>query len=114
VAITMKIVTALQIKFAVRSGGHSPTPGFASVGKSGILLDLNALDQTTLSLDQDIAHVEPGTTWDKVYEQLEKQKLTVVGGRVAGVGVGGLITGGLPTPFMNRHPVDLRITKAIK
>ena len=31
---------------------------------------------------------------EMIYEELEKHKLTVVGGRAAGVGVGGLITGG--------------------
>lgn len=93
-ALALKIVTHTQSTFAVRSGGHSPNPGFGSVGESGVLLDLGAFNTTTLSPEGDIASVGPGATWDSVYEELEKHKLTVVGGRVIGVGVGGLITGG--------------------
>ena len=42
--------------------------------------------------------VRPGATWDKVYGELEKDKLAVIGGRAPGVGVGGLITGDLSSP----------------
>jgi FAD/FMN-containing dehydrogenase len=89
VALALKIVTRLQSDFAVRSGGHNPSPGFSSVGQSGILLDLSALNEINLSHERDVASVGPGATWDSVYEELEKHQLTVVGGRVSGVGVGG-------------------------
>ena len=48
-----------------------------------------------LSADQKVASLEPAATWDHVYEALEKHDLSVVGGRVAGVGVGGLVLGGM-------------------
>lgn len=70
------------------------SPGFNSVDGSGILLDLGALNEITLSSKRDIVSVGPGATWDMVYETLERYELTVVGGRAAGVGVGGLILGG--------------------
>ncbi|KIX10209.1 uncharacterized protein Z518_01290 [Rhinocladiella mackenziei CBS 650.93] len=87
--------------FAVRSGGHNSNPGFASVGDSGVLLDLGSLNQITLSKDKDFVSLGPRAKWDQVYGELEKNKLTVVGGRVVGVGVGGLIIGGGMSHFSN-------------
>lgn len=57
----------------------------------GILLDLGAMNLVTLSADQKIASLEPGARWGDVYEVVEKEELTVVGGRTAEVGVGGLV-----------------------
>lgn len=94
VALALKIVTHTQCTFAVRSGGHNASPGFSGVGEAGILLDLGALNSITLSTDEAIASVGTGATWEMVYQEMEKHERTVVGGRVAGVGVGGLILGG--------------------
>jgi FAD/FMN-containing dehydrogenase len=58
------------------------------------VLDLGILNDVILSSAKDIVSVGAGATWDLAYEQLEKHELTVVGGRVNGVGVGGLLTGG--------------------
>lgn len=46
-----------------------------------------------LAEDQSSITVSPATKWDQLYEQLDPLNLTVVGGRVAGVGVGGLVLG---------------------
>lgn len=91
-------MTFLQATFAVRSAGHNPSPGFSSVGESGVLLDMGGLNDFELSQKHDVASLGPGLTWDEVYKQLEKNELTAVGGRVAGVGVGGLLLGGLCSP----------------
>ena len=90
----MKIVTLLRSKFAVRSGGHSTSPGFSSIGSEGVLIDMSDVNQITLSEDKSVVSLGPGCHWDKVYGELEKYELTVVGGRVAGVSVGGLMLGG--------------------
>lgn len=37
--------------------------------------------------------VSPARKWDYLYEELDPLNLTVIGGRVAGVGVGGLVLG---------------------
>jgi FAD/FMN-containing dehydrogenase len=95
VAVALKIATSLQTKFAVRSAGHSAGPGFSSIDAEGILIDLAGINEVALSEDRSVASVGPGNTWDRVYEELEQHELTVVGGRVAGVGVGGLILGGM-------------------
>jgi FAD/FMN-containing dehydrogenase len=100
VALALGIVSYFQCQFAVRSGGHKPSPGSGSIGENGILLDLKLMNTISLSGDRRTAIIEPGATWDQVYTVLEKDELNVVGGRVAGVGVGGLILGGiLTTPF---------------
>lgn len=102
-ALALKLVTVFQATFAVRSVGHNPNAGFASVGQTGVVLDLSAMNEIVLSTQKDYVSVGPGATWDQVYSTLEQDQLTVVGGRVAGVGVGGLLLGGWrslsPFPF---------------
>jgi FAD/FMN-containing dehydrogenase len=108
VALALKIVTFVRSKFAVCSCGHSANPGFASIGESGVLLDLGALNEISLSKEKNIVSLGPGAKWDEVYEELEKEGLTVVGGRVAGVGVGGLITGGSSLLLCPHHRAETR------
>lgn len=100
-ALALKIVTVFQAKFVVRSGGHSANPNFASVGEEGVVLDLGQMNDITLSTNGSVVSVGPGATWDAVYDVLEKMELTVVGGRVQGVAVGGLVTGGGMSHFSN-------------
>ena len=59
-----------------------------------MVLDLSGLNRVELLDEGDVVAVGPGATWDAVYEMLERNELTVVGGRVMGVGVGGLVLGG--------------------
>ncbi|PVH92286.1 FAD-binding domain-containing protein [Periconia macrospinosa] len=101
VAIALRIVTFLKVKFSVRSAGHNPNPGFSSMDRSGILIDMGAMNTISLSQDKSVASLGPGATWDQVYEQLEPHEITVAGGRVKGVGVGGLILGGGMSHFSN-------------
>jgi len=82
------------VKFAVRSGGHSPNPGWSSVGSQGILLDLSRLNSVSLSANGQIASVGPGLRWGEVDKALDAEKAVVIGGRLPTVGVGGLILGG--------------------
>ncbi|KAI0470314.1 FAD-binding domain-containing protein [Xylaria cf. heliscus] len=93
VAITLKLVTVLGSRFAVRGGGHNPNAGFASVDGSGVLLDLRNLD--TLSLGNDsIIQVGPGKTWEEIYAYGESKGVSVIGGRHGTVGVSGYLLGG--------------------
>lgn len=84
----------MNIKFAIRSGGHSPNPGWSSVGDAGILIDLQRLNQISLSEDKKVASLGPGGRWGEVIDTLDAQGATIVGGRSPIVGVGGLILGG--------------------
>jgi FAD/FMN-containing dehydrogenase len=47
-----------------------------------------------VSSDQKSVTIEAGARWRDVYAALEPRNLTVLGGRVADVGVGGLLLGG--------------------
>nr|POF06956.1 fad-dependent monooxygenase yanf [Quercus suber] len=79
--------------FAVRSGGHSPEAGFASID-GGIVIDLSLLNKITLSSDRRSASIGVGARWADVSTKLDGVGLAIVGGRNADVGVGGLVLGG--------------------
>ncbi|OTA55078.1 Glucooligosaccharide oxidase [Hypoxylon sp. EC38] len=94
VAKFIRIISYFKIKFAVRSGGHSPNPGWSSVGQDGVLLDLQRLNQISLSTDKALCSLGPGARWGDVVSTLGAQNATVIAGRNPLVGVGGLILGG--------------------
>lgn len=85
--------TAKQPQFAIRSGGHTIWGGAANI-EGGITIDMRAMNSVVLSDDKKVASLGPGGIWSEIYEQLVPYNLTVMGGRVAGIGVGGLATGG--------------------
>lgn len=91
----MKVLSAFNTRFAIRSGGHQYNPGFAGVGSNGVLIALSKLKSVSLSQDKSIATVGPGLRWGDVYAAIEPQGKVVVGGRISLVGVGGLILGGV-------------------
>ncbi|PIA90436.1 Bifunctional solanapyrone synthase [Cercospora beticola] len=81
-----------KCQFAIKSGGHTPFREAATLD-DGIVIDLSKMPSEGLAEDQSSITVSPATKWDQLYEQLDPLNLTVVGGRVAGVGVGGLVLG---------------------
>jgi FAD/FMN-containing dehydrogenase len=81
------------IQLAVRSGGHTAWEGAANI-ENGLVIDLRNL--SLLEVSHGVASIGTGNHWGDVYGALEKQGLAVVGGRVSKVGVGGLVTGGMP------------------
>ena len=100
-ALALKIITFTQSRFAVRGRGHNANPGFASVGQSGVLIDVTGMNEISLSPTKDTVSVGAGAMWGAVYEKLEEHNLTTVGGRVNEVGVGGLILLGGMSHFSN-------------
>lgn len=80
-------------KFAIRSGGHTSWVGSSNIA-GGVTLDLRGLNSIDLSEDGKTVRVGSGATWDAVYRKLDPLGRSVAGGRVAGVGVGGLTLGG--------------------
>lgn len=79
--------------FAVRSGGHSPVPGAASV-KGGVVIDLGHFCEVTPSEDGSSVVIGAGAKWMDVSKVLDEKGLAVVGGRNSAVGVGGMSLGG--------------------
>jgi FAD/FMN-containing dehydrogenase len=80
-------------QFAVRGGGHTLFSGAANID-GGITIDMRSLDTFALNEDQTVASLGGGAIWSNIYPQLVPHNLTVLGGRVPGIGVGGFTTGG--------------------
>ncbi|KAL9104450.1 MAG: hypothetical protein Q9163_000602 [Psora crenata] len=79
--------------FAIRSGGHSPISGAASI-KEGVVIDLGLFCEVTPSGDGSSVAIGAGAKWMDVSKVLDEKGLAVVGGRNSAVGVGGLTLGG--------------------
>ncbi|MCJ1379009.1 hypothetical protein MMC17_002108 [Xylographa soralifera] len=84
--------------FAVRSGGHSPVSGAASI-KGGVVIDLGLFCEVTPSEDGSIVAIGAGAKWMDVSKALDEKGLAVIGGRNSAVGVGGLVLGGKFSPL---------------
>lgn len=81
--------------FAVKSGGHMPNNGFASI-QDGLLISTENMKQVYYNEDDETAIIGPGLTWEDAQKSLDKihPGRTLVGGRLGGVGVGGYMLGG--------------------
>jgi FAD/FMN-containing dehydrogenase len=93
VSQVLKIASFLRTGFSVRSGGHSPNPGWASVANA-LLIDLANLNRTQISQDQKVVSVGPGAKWMDVVAYLDPFGVTALAGRQPFVGVGGYSLGG--------------------
>lgn len=71
--------------------------------EGGITISFEKLNKITLSADKQTASFQPGHTWYDIYTALEKDNVTVMGGRVASVGVGGLTLGGGISYFSSQY-----------
>jgi hypothetical protein len=88
--------------FAIKSGGHAPHAGASNIA-GGITIDLAELTEITINEERSTVSVGSGNTWFDVYNVLQPKDLMVIGGRIAGVGVGGLTLGGGLSFFSNIH-----------
>ena len=99
VAQFVKLVTSKQggcakpPQFAIRSGGHAIWTGAANVD-GGITVDMRAMNSVELGDGNEVVSIGTGGIWSDIYTQLVPYNVTVMGGRVQGIGVGGLATGG--------------------
>ncbi len=93
-------------RFAVRSGGHSPVSGAASI-KGGVLIDLSVFREVTPSDDGSHVFIGAGAKWMDVSKVPDEKGLAVVGGRNSAVGVGGLTLGGKLLLFCLLMPLSL-------
>jgi FAD/FMN-containing dehydrogenase len=69
-------------------------PGWSNIDQ-GILIKMDRFKQVEYDAAAGAVHVGPGNLWKDVLMQLAPYNVTVVGGRVPGVGVGGLLLGGM-------------------
>lgn len=96
-----------DVKFAIRSGGHTPNPNHSNV-EAGINIDLRSLNAIQdVEGKENILQVGPGAQWGAVYEHLEKVGRSAVGSRESSVAVGGFVTGGefkkIYIPYRGNH-----------
>ena len=91
-----------QCPFAVKSGGHAAFANASNI-EGGMTINLAKLNEIELSADKSVASIGPGNTWYDVYTELEDSNVTVIGGRVAAIGVGGLTLGGGISFFSGKH-----------
>jgi hypothetical protein len=80
-------------QFAIRGGGHSPNFGASDINQ-GVTIDMRSIKNIQVSNNGSMTSVGGGAIWSDVYAALLPMNLSVVGGRVAGPGLGGLTTGG--------------------
>lgn len=85
----------------VKGGGHAFNPNFSST--AGVQIALTRFNQVNVNKASETVEIGTGLIWDEVYDVLQPQNLTVVGGRVTGVGVAGLVLGGGTILFLDNH-----------
>ena len=96
--------TPASLQIDLLKDRHTPHAGSANIA-GGVTIDLQNLDQVTVSSDQKAVSLGPGNRWGNVYLKLDSLGLAMVGGRVPTVGVGGLVTGGKQTSSLTyTHP----------
>lgn len=102
VSLTLLTSRVTKCPFAVKSGGHAPFAGSSNID-GGITIDLARMKEVTVSADKKEVALGAGNVWYDVYTHLAPYNLTVIGGRVSAIGVGGLTLGGGISFFSNEH-----------
>lgn len=93
IANVLTVFRETQRPFAVKSGGCTTYAEAANVD-GGITIGLNRCKDISISEDRKTIMVGAGCRWGEVYAELEKVGLSIIGGRISTVGVGGLTLGG--------------------
>jgi FAD/FMN-containing dehydrogenase len=93
VSTIVQILNENNETFAIKSGGHNPNAGFSSI-QGGPLISTKELNEVTFDPASMTVRVGPGNDWQDVHKALEGTNVTVVGGRIGEVGVGGYVLGG--------------------
>ena len=93
VSFVLRTVIEQNCAFEVKRGGHERTAG-ASNADVGMTIDIVRLKEIDVAKDRHSVTIGPGWRWGELYHRLEKEELLVLGGRIADVGVGGLLLGG--------------------
>lgn len=102
VSFAVLTLQVAQCEFAVKSGGHAAFEGASNI-QGGMTIDLANLNEITVRSDRAQTAVGAGNIWYDVYTTLQPMGLTVIGGRVSAIGVGGLTLGGGISFFSGRY-----------
>lgn len=88
----IKVISEQNAPFALKSGGHAQNVGFSST--EGIQIALKNFNSVEYDPVTNLATIGTGQLWESVYAGLEQHGVSLNGGRVSGVGVGGFVLGG--------------------
>ncbi|KAL0943033.1 uncharacterized protein CTRU02_200919 [Colletotrichum truncatum] len=102
VSVVVLLSRLTQCPFAAKSGGHAAMAGASNV-EDGITISLTNMKEISLSADKKVVSVQPGNVWGDVFAELAKFDVSVIGGRLSNIGVGGLTTGGGISFFSNLY-----------
>ena len=94
VSIAVSELARLHCQFAVRGAGHMFWAGSANIA-GGVTIDLSSITFVSVSPDRKITSAGGGARWSAIYSKLDPMGLSIVGGRVFDVGIGGLTIGGM-------------------
>jgi hypothetical protein len=95
-SLIIKILADFNTTFAVRGGGHNANLGFSNINGE-ITIDMRGMKEVELREKESVIRVGAGALWGEVYDAVEGRNVSVMGGRISTVGVGGLTTGGMPS-----------------
>ncbi|PVH71557.1 FAD dependent oxidoreductase [Cadophora sp. DSE1049] len=102
VSTIVKTLLGNKESFAVKAGGHNPNRFYSSIN-GGPLISLKGLNEVTYDPISSTVKVGPGNRWSAVAKALEPYNVTVVGGRIGHVGVGGYLVGGGLSYLSTQH-----------
>lgn len=88
----------------MKSGGHSSVPFASNIEENGVTIDLSSLNDFSFpETGRDSVVIGAGWRWDSLYSKLAESNLSIVGGRVATLGVSGYLLGGGLSFYSSSH-----------
>jgi len=112
VSTIIQILGSTRTPFAVKGGGHSSNPGFSST--PGVQIAMYKFSEVVYHPENGTADIGTGLVWDDVYSVLQPHNVSVVGGRVTGVGVAGFTLGGGYSWFSNQYGLTIDTVQAFE
>ncbi|KAJ3795218.1 hypothetical protein GGU11DRAFT_245057 [Lentinula aff. detonsa] len=94
VQTAMKAIFQNKAEYSVQAGGHSGMTGWNTV-ENGILISFINMNSTSYDSQSDTITLLPGIHWGDATSALQQYGVAPVGGRVATVGTGLLLGGGI-------------------
>ncbi|KAJ5929229.1 hypothetical protein N7454_007077 [Penicillium verhagenii] len=94
ISTSLQAIRAAGSRFAIKAGGHNPNTFYSSV-QAGVLLDLSSMTAKSYDPETTLATYEPGGVFGDIYSYFAAYNRTVVGARLAGVGTGLALGGGM-------------------
>ncbi|KAJ7048993.1 hypothetical protein C8F01DRAFT_1186226 [Mycena amicta] len=94
VQTAMRAIYDAGSHYAVQAGSHSAMKGWNTV-QEGVLIVFSRMQNVSYDATKNSVTIEPGIHWGDATAQLSSHGVAVVGGRVAGVGTGLLLGGGI-------------------